>query len=148
MASDCTKGEDLSDDRIVIKMINSFLGRMHLASHLDYLNEHQMNLIREGVEYYNTLSEIKKTALPYFPLGFTNFGEKAVCAGLKNDNKVYLAVWNLKGEKEIVVPFADPITDAKIAYPAKTSVQLNLCNDGIRLTCPETPCAVFIEITN
>ena len=99
VASDCEQGEDVSDDRIVINMINSFLGRMHLASHLDYLNEHQMDLIREGVAYYNALSEMKKTAHPYFPLGFTTFGEKTVCAGLKNDNKIYLAIWNLKGEK-------------------------------------------------
>ena len=120
---------------------------MHLASHLDYLNEHQMDLICEGVAYYNTLSEMKKTALPYFPLGFTTFGEKAVCAGLKNDNKIYLAVWNLKGEKEIVVPIAEDITDAKITYPTKSAVQLNVCNDIIQLTCPETPCAVFLEIT-
>ena len=120
---------------------------MHLVSHLDYLNEHQMDLIWEGVAYYNTLSEMKKTALPYFPIGFTNFGEKTVCAGLKNDNKIYLAVWNLKGEKENFIPIAEPITDAKIAYPAKTSVQLNLCNEGIQLTCPETPCAVFLEVT-
>ena len=147
VASDCTKGEDVSDDRIVINMINSFLGRMHLASHLDYLNEHQIDLIREGVEYYNTLSEMKKTALPYFPMGFTNFGENTVSAGLKNGNKIYLAVWNLKGEQEIVVPIAESITDVKIAYPTKTSVQLHLCNDGIRLTCPATPCAVFLEIT-
>ena len=146
VASDCTKGEDVSDDRIVINMINSFLGRMHLASHLDYLNEHQMDLIREGVTYYNTLSEMKKTALPYFSLGFTNFGEKTVCAGLKSDNKIYLAVWNLKGEKEVVVRIAESITDAQIAYPAKTSVKLHLCQDGIQLTCPDTPCAVFLEI--
>ncbi len=148
VASDCEKGEDVSDDRIAINMINSFLGRMHLASHLDYLNEHQMDLIREGVAYYNTLSEMKKTALPYFPLGFTNFGEKTVCAGLKNNNKIYLAVWNLNGEKEIVVPIEEHINDAKIAYPTKTSVQLNLSKDAIHLTFPETLCAVFIEITN
>lgn len=147
VASDCKSGEDVSDDRIVINMINSFLGRMHLASHLDYLNEHQMDLIREGVTYYNTLSEMKKTAVPYFPIGFTNFGDGIVCAGLKDDNKIYLAVWNLKGEQEITVPIAANITNAKIAYPSKTSVLLNICKNGIQLTCPETPCAVFLEIT-
>ena len=147
VASDCTKGEDVSDERIVINMINSFLGRMHLASHLDYLNEHQMDLIREGVAYYNTLSEIKKTAAPYFPLGFTNFGEKTVCAGLKNENKIYLAVWNLNGEKEMVIPVAEGVSNAAIAYPTKTAVQLNVCKDSIRLLCPETPCAVFLEMT-
>lgn len=146
VASDCKSGEDVSDDRIVINMINSFLGRMHLASHLDYLNEHQMDLIREGVTYYNTLSEMKKTATPYFPMGFTNFGDKLVCAGLKEDNKIYLAVWNLSGDKEIFVPIAESITDAKIAYPSKTAVQLNLCNDGIQLACSKTPCALFLEI--
>ncbi|MBR5569339.1 MAG: alpha-galactosidase [Oscillospiraceae bacterium] len=147
VASDCEKGEDVSDDRIVINMINSFLGRMHLASHLDYLNEHQMDLIREGVEYYNTLSEMKKTALPYFPMGFTQFGEKTVCAGLKNDNKIYLAVWNLKGEQELFVPIAEGVNTAKIAYPTVTSVQLENTKDGLKLTCPQNPCAVFLEIT-
>ena len=34
----------------------------------------------------------------------------------------------------------------KDTYPAKTSVELNLCREGIQLTCPETPCAVFLEI--
>lgn len=147
VASDCTKDEDVSDERIVINMINSFLGRMHLASHLDYLNEHQIDLIREGVEYYNTLSEMKKTALPYFPMGFTNFGENTVSAGLKNGNKIYLAVWNLNGEREIFVPITETVTDAKIAYPTKTSVKLDVCTDGIRLTCAETPCAAFLELT-
>ena len=146
VASDCKSGADVSDDRIVINMINSFLGRMHLASHLDYLNEHQMNLIREAVTYYNTLSEIKKTALPYFPMGFTNFGDKVVCAGLKNENKIYLAVWNLKGDENIFIPIPENITDAKIAYPTKTSVHLQTCKDGLQLTCPETPCAVFLEM--
>ena len=147
VATDCEKGEDVSDERIVINMVNSFLGRMHLASHLDYLNEHQMDLIREGVAYYNILSEMKKTALPYFPLGFTNFGEKTVCAGLKNDNKIYLAVWNLKGDKEIIVPIAEGVSNATIAYPTKTSVQLNVCKNSIHLTFPEIPCAAFLEIS-
>lgn len=147
VASDCTKGEDVSDDRIVINMVNSFLGRMHLASHLDYLNEHQMDLIREGVEYYNTLSEMKKTATPYFPMGFAQFGDQTVCAGLKNSNNIYLAVWNLSGGKEMVVPIAEKINHAKIAYPTKTSVQLDLYEGGIRLTCPVTPCGVFLEIS-
>ena len=60
--------------------------------------------------------------------------------------EIYLAVWNLKGEKEVVVRIAESITDAQIAYPAKTSVKLHLCQDGIQLTCPDTPCAVFLEI--
>ena len=147
VASDCSSGQDVSDDRIVINMINSFLGRMHLASHLDYLNEHQMDLIREGVAYYNTISEAKKTALPYFPLGFTGFGEKAVAAGLKDGNRVYLAVWNLKQAGSVHIPFAEPIVDAKIAYPTNTAAFLCQNDRGLDVVMPYSPSAVFLEIT-
>ena len=67
--------------------------------------------------------------------------------GFVDDNKIYLAAWNLKGEQEIVIPITEDITDAEIAYPTNTSVQLHLSQDSIRFTCPETPCAVFLEIT-
>jgi alpha-galactosidase len=106
-----------------------------------------MDLIREGVAYYNTLSEMKKTALPYFPLGFTTFGEKTVCAGLKTDNKIYLAVWNLKGEGSIFIPISEKIVDAKIAYPSNTSTFLCANDRGIDVVCPKSPCGVFLEIT-
>ena len=79
-------------------------------------------------------------------MGFTQFGEKTVAAGLKNDNMIYLAVWNLEGEKELFVPIAEGVKDAKIAYPTVTSVELSTSTDGICLTCPQTPCAVFLEI--
>ena len=105
-----------------------------------------MDLIREGVDYYNTLSEMKKTALPYFPMGFTQFGEKTVSAGLKNGKKIYLAAWNLKGEQELIVPIAEGVRSAKIAYPTQTAVQLENTQQGLKFTCPNTPCAVFVEL--
>ena len=147
VASDCASSDDVSDNRIVINMINSFLGRMHLASHLDYLNEHQIALIREGVDYYNTLSEIKKTALPYFPLQFTSWGEKLVCAGLKKENKLYLAVWNLTEENNAFIPLGETILDAKIAYPTKMTGKLSVSGEGLSVCFPESPYAVFIEVT-
>ena len=91
VTEDCT-GPDVSNDRIVVNMINSFLGRMHLASHLERLNDHQMDLITEGVTYYNSLTAMKKRAMPYFPNGFTGFGAEQICAGLRDCNKIYLAV--------------------------------------------------------
>lgn len=144
---ECEQGEGVSDDRIVINMINSFLGRMHLASRLYFLDERQMDLIREGVAYYNTLSEAKKTAVPYFPMGFTRFGDKTVCAGLKNDKQIYLAVWNLAGEGNVSVPVQEKILKAKIAYPSSTQVSLCVTDSGLDVVCPQTPCAVFVELT-
>ena len=89
--------ENITNDRIVMNMINSFLGRMHLASHLELLTEEQLQLVKEGVEYYKTLSGAKKKALPYFPNGFSRFGDKFVVAGFKTDEKIYLAVWQIAG---------------------------------------------------
>lgn len=146
VASDCQDGTTVSDQRIVMNMINSFLGRMHLASHLDYLNDHQLQLIQEGVSYYKTLSEIKKSALPYFPLGFTKFGDNAVCAGLKHEKHVYLAAWNLNNARFIHVPFHEGIQDAKIAYPSETSVHFCINDRGLDIMFPENNCAIFLEI--
>lgn len=147
VASDCTTGEDVSNELIAMNMINSFLGRMHLASHLDYLSDDQLKLIRDGVDYYNTLSEIKKTALPYFPLGFAEFGDNAVCAGLKNEKSVYLAVWNLNNVRSVHIPFAEKIVDAQIAYPSTTNAFLCRNDRGLDVIFPSPKSAVFLEIT-
>ena len=56
--------ENITDDRIAMNMINSFLGRMHLASHLEMMSQAQLDLIAEGVAYYDSLTDAKKTALP------------------------------------------------------------------------------------
>lgn len=147
VGSDCSNADDVSDSRIVINMVNSFLGRMHLASHLDYLNDHQMDLIWEGVSYYNTLSPIKKQALPFFPLGFTTFDDPSVCAGFILDNKVYLAVWNLKNARYTHIPFIKQIADVKIGYPSNTSIHFCINDRGLDIMYPESPCAAFLEIT-
>ena len=39
---------NVSDEQIIMNMINSFLGRMHLASHLELLSEEKFALVREG----------------------------------------------------------------------------------------------------
>lgn len=146
VSEDCATGASVPDDRIAINMINSMLGRMHLASHLERLSDQQMNLIREGIQYYNSLSAIKKSALPYFPMGFTGFGEDHVCAGLRHNSKLYLAVWCLAGENQVAIPIKEPISGAKVAYPSSSKAVLELIPDGLRVTFPELPSAVFLEV--
>ena len=140
------KAADVADERIVVNMINSFLGRMHLASHLDEMSESQLELVTEGVQYYNTLSEAKKTAVPYFPNGFTCFGDDNVLAGFKTAEKIYLAVWCLKGEKNITVQIPEGIKNAKIAYPTKHNTQMCVKNDVLTLSFTTDKNAVFLEI--
>lgn len=144
VTEDCA-GPDVSDDRIAMNMINSLLGRMHLASHLERLDEHQLALIREGVAYYNELTQMKKRALPYFPNGFTHFGAENVAAGLKDGNKIYLAVWNMDAQDHVCVNIPD-IKKVSVGYPHNSEASFTWDEHKLFVAFPRTNMAVFLEI--
>ena len=81
------------------------------------LSAEQFSLVQEGVRYYNKLTTIKKTALPYLPLGFTKFGASYAACGLKADNKLYLAVWNLDDKRDVCIPISEGIRAVTVGYP-------------------------------
>jgi alpha-galactosidase len=114
---------NISKEQVVVNMINSFLGRMHLASHLELLSKEKFALVEEGVAYYKTLTKAKKQAVPYMPCGFTNAGADNVVAGFKTGNKIYLAVWCLKGATDVRVPIQEGIAKVKLAYPSVSLTQ-------------------------
>jgi alpha-galactosidase len=87
---------------------------MHLASHLALLSDDKLQLVAEGVECYNLLSDIKKRALPYFPNGFCRFGDEMVCSGLLDGNDLYLAVWNLSAKNKAAVKLDKTINKAEV----------------------------------
>ena len=122
--------DNSNKEEIVMNMINAILGRMHLSSHIELLNEDKKSLIREGIDVYHSLTEFKKHAFPIFPLGFTDFTKDLVSVGLKDDNKIYLAVWHLKGENNVDIPLNKKIKDIKIIYPASIPVKYSY-KDGI-----------------
>ena len=105
--NDCEPGDPTSPDRnvskerVVINMVNALLGRIHLASRIFMLDEEKQALIKEGIDVYNRITPDKLKAVPYLPKGYTMFGDKFVASGLKTDEKVYLAVWNLKGMRTV-----------------------------------------------
>ena len=146
VGSDTTTPE-VSQNRIAVNMINSFLGRMHLASHIDEMNEAQLALVKEGVDYYNSLTEAKKVSLPYFPNGFTHFDDDNVAAGFKTDEKIYLAVWCLKGDTNVSVTIPEGIESAKLAYPSDSKATYAVEGTALKISFEETKTAAFFEIT-
>ena len=138
---------NVSDEQIIMNMINSFLGRMHLASHLELLNEEKFALVKEGVKYYNSIRAAKKKALPYLPLGFTNFGNTLVASGLLTDERLYLAVWNLGGDKKVSIPLEGVAPKvAKVAYPACNTLEYKLVGNSIEIEFTEDYQARMLEI--
>ncbi|MBQ4071919.1 MAG: alpha-galactosidase [Clostridia bacterium] len=138
--------ENISEDRIVLNMVNSLLGRMHLASHVDLLSEKKRALIREGIEYYDTLTEVKRKAHPYFPEGFTTYGAPHVAAGLITEERIYLAVWCLHGESAFSVELGQKAKAARVAYPTSSPVRISLEGERLSLDFGKTERAVFLEI--
>lgn len=139
--------ENVSDEQIIMNMINSFLGRIHLASHIELLNEEKFNIVKEGLEYYNSLREIKKHALPYMPNGFTRFSEKLVASGLLTEKKLYLAVWNLGGDKDVSIPLCDvTTTSANVAFPKNNDVLFSIENNILNVHFTKDVQARMFEI--
>jgi alpha-galactosidase len=142
----CIK-DQINDRQIIMNMVNSFLGRMHLASHLEWMNAHQLALVREGVAYYKTLSGIRHTALPFFPMGFTGFGAETMAAGLKDGNRVWLAVWCLKGETAVEIDMGAGISAVRLAYPSAANATYTADGHKLRVVFDAPGSAAFFEAT-
>ena len=140
--------ENITDERIIMNMINSFLGRMHLASHIELLSEEQFALVKEGVDFYNCLIESKKRSVPYFPFCFTDFSKQEVASGYIADNVLYLAVWNLDRTGDIVIPLGKEwnILSVKIGYPVKSDTKYLLLNNELSVHFDRKYCARFFVV--
>lgn len=139
--------QNVTDEKIVMNMVNSFLGRMHLASHLERLTVSQLALVREGVEYFDKMSADKIKALPYFPLGFTKFGSPFVVCGLQTDKKLYLAVWNMRdGNTTREIPVDGGYNAVKCAYPSNNQLHYELDQGILKINFNQANQARMFEL--
>lgn len=123
----------VSTERVVMNMINSLLGRIHLASRVQLLSEEKQALIREGVALYNAITPDKLESTPYMPLGYTRFGDTLVSVGIKTEKKLYLGVWNLHGERHVKLELPEiSVKSARVAYP--TTLETTYSCDATSLT--------------
>ena len=138
--------ESTSRETVIMNMINTFLGRMHLASHIDLLSEDKRALIKEGVKYYDFLTPAKKIALPFLPCGFARFGDEHVAAGLKTERKAYLSVYCLGKTGEFSVYVGKEYKKAICAYPKANELEFSLENGVLTVKFTEDFQARFFEL--
>ena len=134
---------NISAERVTMNMVNAILGRVHLASRIDLLNGELLRLVKEGVDYYNSLTDIKKKAYPYLPLGFARYGDSVVACGLKYLNKIYLAVWNLKGENKAIIPINEKVISVKVGYPMQLETKYSFNNGKLTVHFNEITARLF-----
>ena len=137
----------VSKEIVAMNMINAILGRMHLASHLELLSEDKKALVKEGIDYYNKLVEVKKRALPVFPLGFTDFRQDNVAVGLKDGDKIYLAVWHLEGKKSVYMTFNEDISSVKVGYPTGFDTKYSVEKNVLKIEFSDERVGRIFEIT-
>ncbi len=139
--------ELVSKERVVMNMINSLLGRIHLASRIHLLDEEKRELIKEGIKVYDAITPDKLKASPYLPKGYANYGDTFVASGLKTENKVYLALWNLKGERHIKLDLPEiTVKNVKVIYPEKLETKFSFDEGSITIDFTEDIQARFFEI--
>ncbi len=135
-----------SNETVIMNMVNSFLGRMHLASHIDLLSDEKRALIKEGVEVYDSLTADKKQALPFFPCGFASYGDLNVAAGLKTAEKAYLSVYSLGKAGIFSVNVGKEYEKATCVYPKANELRYSLENGILTVEFSEDYQARFFKL--
>lgn len=130
-----------TDEVVIMNMCNAMLGRIHLASFINKLPESQLNLIREGNKYFNSISEMKKKSVPVYPNGISRYFGKEVVGGIKADDKIVLGVWNTSGKPRTVKVKLGKYSpaDVKVSYPTSvaTDYKFDKKNNILEVTFKE-----------
>ena len=136
-----------SKEQVAMNMVNALLGRMHLAGAVYLLSKEKQEIVKEGIHYYNSITKAKKNGLPYLPLGFSHFGDPHVASGFIANKKLYLAVWNLDGDKNFAIPLEGlKAKDAHIAFPSYSEAKIRLEKNRVSLEFKHALDCAFLEI--
>ena len=138
---------NVTKERVVMNMVNSLLGRIHLASRLHWLEEDKLALVTEGIKLYDRIVGDKLKSVPYLPKGYSMFGDTFVAAGIRTESKIYLAVWNLGGERHVELPLPEiNVKLASVAYPTTLETQFTCTGNTLTVDFTEDYQARFFEL--
>lgn len=134
-----TEGDE---EEVIFNMVNSLLLRIHQSGHLVNLSDSRMALVKEGIAYYKTIRQDIKVALPYWPIGLSQYGNEWACLGLTSNNADYIAVWRRNSQKDILsVPikhFKGKDIEVVCGYPKKEecNYQWNKASGKLTVSLP------------
>ena len=119
------------EEETIYNMVNTMLWRIHQSGHLAELSTKRAVLVKEGIDYYKTIRQNIKKALPVWTTGLADNLDDWLTFALKTEDKAYLAVWRRGGEDEMEVPLSqiwkgENCSKVALAYP-KESMKDN-CN--------------------
>lgn len=112
-------GSKVNDECTVMNVVNGLTGRLFVSGRMHLADMNCFKLVKEGIEYYKVTRDAKKEGIPFFPFGFSDFNDEVLSCGFIAQNKLYLAVWNMGGSKEVSVPLGVRALRVCQSYPAK-----------------------------
>ena len=90
----------------------------------------------------------KLESVPYLPKGYTEYKDTFVATGIKTDEKVYLAVWNLNGDRTVKLPLPEiQVKDVKVIYPTTLETKYTFDEASLTVEFTEDEQARLFEIT-
>jgi alpha-galactosidase len=155
----------MNAEELAFSMSSALLARVHLAGHIDTLNESQLDVVREGIEAYKRLRTGIPASEPSFPLGLPGWRDHWIAQGATfpgiaadEDSQTdrYLIALHRRGgleEQLIALPsWLGPNPLVSVAYPSwgSSGVQILPGSAGqsavLKVTMPEAPSARVIEL--
>lgn len=141
-------------EEAIFNMVNAVLMRIHQSGHLANISEERFQLVKEALDYYKTIRQDIKNALPFWPLGLSQFADTWVSMGLKAGKKTYLAVWRRNAsESQCVLPLRHlkgcENVKVRCAYPEAdpdTRFHWNPAAGTLTVDLPAPICARVFEL--
>lgn len=143
---------DGDDEEVIYNMVNAILLRIHQSGHLVNLSQERMGYVKEALDYYKVIRKDIKNALPYWPLGISDYKDSWVSLGLMGNGVDYVAVWRRNSQSGVVsIPvehFKGKELEVKCGYPKKAPCSWHWNKEAGELTVelPERISARVFEI--
>jgi alpha-galactosidase len=148
----------MTDQEIALAMTAGLAGRLYLAGVLNEMTDHQLAIVREGVEAHNATKQFIARAIPTFPLQFPDWNDSWVAVGFDGcthaPDEQLLIVWALPGASESVeVPIrrCDSTSRVERIYPSNSIApgwKAQPESGSVQITRPTTaPAAAMFRIT-
>jgi alpha-galactosidase len=135
-------------------MVNALLLRVHQSGHLAELSPRRRALVKEALLVYKRIRKDIPHSLPFWPLGLPTQQDEWVCLGLRRDNRHYLAVWHIRGDRpetRLPLPALKGKTIAvSCAFPSGPGCRWEWHKDEgiLTVSMPEAKTARLFEITD
>ena len=88
-------------EETIFNMVNGMCGVLYQSGRLDYADEYNLGLVRDGVAAYKRMRGDVMNSHPIMPTGMMTLGDTGfAAAGLETEDRsrAYLAVWRVDGE--------------------------------------------------